>query len=104
MDSRATQQCNIPPCLCSLLAATKPVQGFYWPENAIGPTGHSCTVAVPQSKHYTYFKIISSKDIFQQITKSNYIYIHHDKDVFNLPTAQSVKKACMPWDLISLVI
>ena len=29
--------------------------------------------------------------LFQQITKSN--YMHHDKDVFNLPTAQSVEES-----------
>ena len=33
-QNRATQQCNMCPwCLCT--GCHQPVQGFYWPENAI---------------------------------------------------------------------
>ena len=37
MDSRATQQCNMicAPMFMQITGCHQPVQGFYWPENAI---------------------------------------------------------------------
>ena len=35
MDSRATQQCNMSPMFMQFTGCHQPVQGFYWPENAI---------------------------------------------------------------------